>query len=540
MSTIICRRLSFGHPGAEGDVFDNLNLVIDTHWRSALAGRNGRGKTTLLRLIHGELAPDQGDIERGHPTAYFPRPVDDPGLAVRDVVKDAIGPYRRWETEMDELIADGSDEALTRYGRVLGTYEERGGYSIDAGIEAELSALGIDETFWQKPFSSLSGGEQTRCLLASLFVSDSPLQAARSPHASSQETFALIDEPTNHLDADGRRLLASYLNSKAGFLLVSHDRAFLDACCNHVVALNRDTVEVQRASFTAWRQALRQRLARQGAKNAELKRDIANLTKTAAERRTAALKRESDKAPHTDKGFISRRAKRMMKKALIAERRAEDAADERRLTLTDVEKHRRLQLPDSGRPAGTLVVANDLTLWRGERPVFAKLSFMIAPGDRVAVVGPNGSGKTSLLDQIERASYRHTGTLAKPGHVTVGRTFQHPQWVSGSLRNRLREAGLDEARFRQIMAVLGVRGRVLDGRIEDLSHGQQKKIDLARTFLASAHLLLWDEPLNFIDIDTREQIEEVLLRDEPTVVFVEHDAAFVERVATQVVHLPGA
>jgi len=115
--------------------------------------------------------------------------------------------------------------------------------------------------------------------------------------------------------------------------------------------------------------------------------------------------------------------------------------------------------------------------------------------------------------------------------------FQHPQWTAGSLRDRLREAGLDESRFRQIMAVLGVRGRVLDGRIEDLSHGQRKKIDLARSFLADVHLLLWDEPLNFIDMDAREQIEDVLLRDLPAVVFVEHDAAFLARVATQVIRL---
>ena len=542
MSTIICRRLSFGYPGSEDNVFQDLDLVIDTDWRCALVGRNGRGKTTLLRLIHGELVPDRGSLERGQPTAYFPRPVEDPDLPVRDVVKDASGPFRRWETEMSELLEEGSDEALARYGQVLDAFEESGGYSIEAGIEMELNALGIDESFWQRPFSSLSGGEQTRCLLASLFASGSNTHArsfapAKLPTRPQGRAFALIDEPTNHLDADGRRLLAAYLGSKTGFLLVSHDRAFLDACCDHVVALNRDTVDVERTSFSAWRERFRQRLDGQRARNAELKHDIARHTRTAADRRAGALKRESDKAPHTDKGFISRRAKLQMRRALAAERRAARAADELRGTLADVEKDRQLKLPDSRHRTGTLVVANDLTLWRGEKPVFAKLSFTVSPGDRVAVVGPNGSGKTSLLDQIEHAPYRHTGSLARPGHVSVARTFQNPQWTSGSLRDRLREAGFDESRFRQITAVLGIRGRVLDGRIEDLSHGQQKKIDLARAFLANAHLLLWDEPLNFIDIDAREQIEEVLLRDKPTVVFVEHDAAFVDRVATQVVRL---
>ena len=305
------------------------------------------------------------------------------------------------------------------------------------------------------------------------------------------------------------------------------------------MALNRDTIEVERTSFSSWRQRYRQRLARQRAENAALKQDIARLTRVAADRRAGALKRESDKAAHVDKGFISNRAKRQMKRALAAECRAENAADARRRTIVDLEKDRQLQLHGSGRGPGPLVVVNDLTLWRGDEPVCHKLSFTVAPGDRVAVIGPNGSGKTSLLDQIESAPYRHTGSLLRPGHVTVARTLQHPQWVSGSLRDRLLDADLDESRFRQVMAVLGVHGSVLDGRIEDLSHGQQKKIDLARSFLTDAQLMLWDEPLNFIDIDAREQIEDVLLRDKPTIVFVEHDTAFVERVATQVIHLPG-
>ena len=527
MSTIICRRLTFGYLGSEENVFEDLDLVIDTGWRSALVGRNGRGKTTLLRLIHGELAADRGGIEHAERTAYFPRPVRTPEDTVRDVVKDAVGEFRRWEAEMDALLADGSEAAIARYGDALSAYEESGGYLIESGIETELGALGIPERYWDRPFASLSGGEQTRCLLAGLFALD----------GSNRGTYALIDEPTNHLDAAGRRLLAEYLGSKAGFLLVSHDRAFLDACCDHVVALNPDTVAVERTSFSAWRDRFRQRLARQRADNAALKQEIARLGQVAADRRAGAHKRESEKAAHTDKGFISNRAKRQMRKALAAERRADAAVDERRKTLVDVEKERRLKLGESSRSAGSLVIANDLSLWRGDTAVVAKLSFSVAPGDRVAIVGPNGSGKTSLLDQIERAPYRQTGSLRRPAHVTVSRTFQSPQWSSGSLRTCLEEAGLDESRFRQIMAALGVRGRVLDGRIEDLSHGQRKKIDLARSFLADVDLLLWDEPLNYIDIDAREQIEDVLLRDTPTVLFVEHDAAFVDRVATHVIDL---
>ena len=506
MSTIICRRLAFGYPGAEGDVFEDLDLAIDTGWRSALVGRNGRGKTTLLKLIHGELDAERGAIEASARTSYFPQQVANTQDRAYDVVKDAIAPFRRWEAEMDALLTAGDEAALARYGQLQEAYEEAGGYLIDAGIEAELAALAVDVATWQRPFSSLSGGEQTRCLLAGLFASDA--------QASGADAFALIDEPTNHLDGDGRRALAAYLRTKPGFLLVSHDRAFLDACCDHVVALNRDTVDVERTSFSAWRERFRQRLQRQRAENAALRREIDRLGEIAADRRAGALKREREMPAHADKGFVSNRAKRQMRRALAAERRAETAAHERRETLADVEKDRRLKLTVAKGAPGRLVVANNLSVWRGGAPVFAEVSFTVAPGDRVAVVGANGSGKTTLLEQIESGPHRQSGSLSKPGHVTISRTFQHPQWRSGSLREHLGESGLDEPRFRQVMAALGVSGRTLEARLEDLSHGQRKKVDLARSFLADAQLLLWDEPLNFIDIDAREQIEDVLLRDQ--------------------------
>ena len=526
MSTIICRNLTFAYPGAEQVLFERLDLTLDTNWRTALTGRNGRGKTTLLRLLHGDLQPELGAVERSRPSAYFPHRVDDPRQPVRQVVKDAIGPFRQWEAEMEALLNAGDEVSLGRYGDIQDRYQEAGGYAIDAGLETELTALGIEQRHWRRPFEGLSSGEQTRCLLASLFTS--------------AQHFPLIDEPTNHLDRDGRRMLADYLCTKPGFLLISHDRAFLDACCDHVVALNADTVEVQRTSFSAWRRAYHQRLGRQRAKNAELKRDIVGFTQTAGDRRAGALKREAEKGAHVDKGFIGHRAKKQMKKAIIAEKRALDAAAERRETLIDIEKERRLRVHFGHDAPAFLAVANDLALWRGETCLFAHLSFSIPRGERVALTGPNGAGKTSLLDQIERAPYRHAGTLSRPGHVSIAHALQQPAWTTGRLRPRLQDVGLDESRFRQVLDALGVRGSVLDGALEDLSPGQQKKIELARAFLADADLLLLDEPLNFLDIDAREQIEDALLADQPTVVFVEHDAAFVERVATQVIDLSAA
>ena len=524
MATIVWRKVSFGYDGTARNIFNDLDLLIDTGWRTALTGRNGRGKTTLLRLIHGELLPDRGGIERPVETRRFPVAVTDPSVSAFEAAKDAAGPFRQWAREMSRLLDSGHDEStLARYAALQFRFQEAGGYSIDADLEGELDTLDIDPGLRARRFDSLSGGEQTRCLLAGLFAR--------------QAGFPLIDEPTNHLDRGGRERLAGYLRDKSGFLLVSHDRAFLDACVDHVIALNPDTVETHRCSFSTWQTQFRQRLARQQRANAGIRKEIGRLESVARHRRRAADKRESEKGAHTDKGFTGARAARLMKRAIAAERRADKAIGARRQTLVDTERSYRLKLrTPAAPPSRRLVIADNLVLVRGQ-PLFAPVGFQVRPGDRIAVAGANGSGKTSLLELIAGAPHRYRGTFVCPARLDIARVRQQPRWTAGSLSDHLAAEGADEARFRQVMAALGVRGATLDRPIESMSPGQQKKIELARSFGVCADLLLWDEPLNFLDIDAREAIQDVVLRDTPTLVFVEHDAAFVDRVATRTVEL---
>jgi len=525
MANILCRKVSFGYDGTERNVFTDLDLVIDTGWRTALTGRNGRGKTTLLRLIQGELAPDRGSIERSIDVQRFPVTVTvtDPDLSTFDAAKDAAGPFRHWEREMARLLDAGDDAALAHYGTLQTRFQEAGGYEIDADLERELAALGIDSRLRSRRFDRLSGGERTRCLLAGLFAR--------------QAGFPLIDEPTNHLDRAGRERVAEYLHAKPGFLMVSHDRAFLDACVDHVIALNPDTVETRRCTFSTWRKTFRERLERQERANAGLRREIGRLEGAARQRRRGADKREAEKGAHTDKGFIGARAARQMKRAIAVEQRADKAVEERRQTLVDIERTYPLRLPGpSHRPARPLVTAHDLAVVRGQ-PLFAPVSFRVRSGDRLAVVGPNGSGKTSLLELLGGAALGFEGTLTRPARIELARVRQQPRWTTGFLSDYLAAEGMHEARFRQVMAALGVRGATLERRLESLSPGQRKKVELARSFVFPADLLLWDEPLNFLDIDAREAIQEVVSQDAPTMVFVEHDATFVDRVATAALEL---
>ncbi len=512
MSNILLRGVEFSYPGSQ-NIFNDLDLTLASDWRVALVGRNGRGKTTLLRLLVGELQPIRGSIEHDLRMHRFPTPPQ-AGVTAFQAALDAAGPYRLLEDRLQRSLERGDIDA---YADMQSQYQALGGYRIEAQVARELMLLEISEALWERPLRTLSGGEQSRCLLAGAFAVEGG--------------FALLDEPTDHLDRSGREHLAQYLAGKGGFVLVSHDRAFLDACTDHVLALNADSVELQRSRFSVWRQAYLQRLDGQRQRNVLLRREAGRLEANARMRRAGADAREAEKAPHSDKGFIGARAARQMKRALASERRMLAAADQRRETMIDVERDYALSFPAPvGRSARLLHAAN-LVAVRG-RPLFEPLSFELNRGERLFVRGANGSGKSSLLEVIAGAQPDYAGVLQRAPGLVISRVRQQPLWSAGLLRDHLAGAEIDESFFRQIMAALGVRGAVLDAPLEALSTGQLRKVELARSLCRPADLYLWDEPLNYIDMQAREGLESAILRDLPSMLVVEHDAAFASRIAT--------
>lgn len=522
MSTIICRHLTFGYDGSDHNVFSDLNLTIDTNWRTCLAGKNGRGKTTLLQLLDGQLVPHIGSIEYSGVTHYFPKPVIDASLPAFLVAKMAAGPYVELELEMKRLLGIGDAIALNRYTELHDRYERLGGYKVDGLLSKELNNLGINEAKSERAYQGLSGGEQTRCTLAALFLQ--------------KDSFVLIDEPTNHLDREGREQVAKYLRSKQGFLLVSHDRSFIDECTDHVLALNVDSVDIQKSSFSQWREQFQTGLLKQEAENTSLKKEIKSLSEAADERRLGANLREAKKSGAMDKGYEGARAARQMKRALSIMARADQKIETRKATLHNVEKQYGVKIGQGRQSKGLILTVSNLEITR-PKPLFRPVSFSISAGTRLAIRGPNGSGKTTLLDLLSASTIEYTGTVSYSRGIRVNRSYQQPLWRSGSLQNLIDDAGLNQTQFRTVMASLGVRGDLLDQPIQNMSLGQQKKIDIARTLITPSDLILWDEPLNYIDIDTREQIEKAICRDLPTMIFVEHDESFVKNIATDILEL---
>ena len=311
MSQILVQNLSFTYPGSHLPVFQGLELSLDSRWRLGLVGRNGRGKTTLLRLLAGELQPDEGgSIQCPVPVSSFPFSPGDTSRPAGEVAREAVAPFRAMEEGMAAAIADGGPEALARYGELEERYQAAQGYVIDELIRREAGRLEVREEALSRPFDTLSPGERVKLLLAALLLRPAG--------------FLLIDEPTSHLDTRGRRVVGEYLaQGGKGFLLVSHDRDFLDAATDHTLALNRTTTDLIQGNYSVWEGEKDRRDAFELARHQKLRREAVRLESAA--RRTSGwsdaleatkkgLGQDSASGLRPDRGHIGAKSAKMMKR----------------------------------------------------------------------------------------------------------------------------------------------------------------------------------------------------------------------------------
>lgn len=529
MQQIALHNVYFHYDNPYTQVFEDASLALNTSWRTALVGPNGRGKTTLLQLLMGTLQPVRGTVSMPVQTSYFPFPVHTPNAPALDVILDAVAPFRQWERAMEKLLDNGDEPSLLEYGNILEQYEKRGGYDIEVRCKREIASIGMDTDILQRNFATLSGGEQTRALIVALFL--------RS------DSFPLIDEPTNHLDREGRELIGAYLARKPGFLLVSHDRTVLESCADHIVALHKNGIRVTNGSFSQWQEQVAREEEHEQRRTANLQREIHALQQAARQRRTWAHAKENShqeaKAMYgkVDRGFVNKRAADHMKRAIAVEQRVEKKLAEKQSLLTNVEQARSLVLPTAADAPDIVLSVENATVYMGNRTVLSNVSLRVHRGERIAVLGRNGCGKTTLLRAALGELPLRSGITYIPPYLHTARSYQRPLWQRGYVREHLQQNNIDETHFRTIMGCFGIAGAVFDRPLETFSFGERKKVDLCRSFVEPSHLLVWDEPMNYIDVFSRQSIEEAILACTPTMLFVEHDSTFVERIATEVVSL---
>ena len=488
MSLIQVSNLTFAYEGSYDPIFENVSFQIDTNWRLGFTGRNGRGKTTFLNLLLGKF-PYRGSISASVRFSYFPYEIPDKTHLAIDMVEEIYPDYQYWQ------------------------------------LAKEMNLLQLEEDALYRPFGTLSNGEQTKLMLAVLFLKEN--------------NFLLIDEPTNHLDIQGRELVSRYLKSKKGFILVSHDRAFLDGCVDHILSINKANIEVCRGNFSTWYENKQRQDSFELSENEKLKREIRRLEGTAREKASWSDRAEATKIGNHvfDRGYVGHKAEKMMARSKAIEKRQNAAIEEKSKLLKNIERSDTLKIFQTPFHTKRLASLVDVSICYGETPVCRGVTFDIQQGDRIVLQGANGSGKSSIIKLICGEQIPHTGELRIGTGLTISYVPQDASHLRGRLSDFARESGVDESLFLAMLAKLDVSKEQMEKDMSALSAGQKKKVLLARSICQSKNLHIWDEPMNYIDVISRMQIEELLLTFQPTILFVEHDKTFCDRIATKVVPL---
>ncbi|CAI8804444.1 lincosamide and streptogramin A transport system ATP-binding/permease protein [Bacillus pseudomycoides] len=492
MSMIKVQDLTFSYPGSFDNIFEGVNFQIDTDWKLGFIGRNGRGKTTFFNLLLGNYEYS-GKITSSVEFNYFPYPVSDKNKFTHEILEEICPQAEDWE------------------------------------FLREISYLNVDAEAMYRPFKTLSNGEQTKVLLAALFLNEGQ--------------FLLIDEPTNHLDTDARKRVSDYLRRKKGFILISHDRIFLDGCVDHILSINRANIEVQSGNYSSWKLNFDRQQEHEEATNERLQKDIGRLKQSS--KRSAGWSHQVEASKNgtrnsgskLDKGFVGHKAAKMMKRTKNLESRQQKAIEEKSKLLKNVEKTESLKLEQLKFQSNELVVLADVSVKYDDQIVNEPISFIVEQGDRIVLDGKNGSGKSSILKLILGHPIQHTGSVNLGSGLIISYVQQDTSHLKGSLSDFIEEHEIDETLFKSILRKMDFDRIQFEKDIFHYSGGQKKKLLIAKSLCEKTHLYIWDEPLNFIDIYSRMQIEELIQQFNPTMVIVEHDKAFQQTVATKTISI---
>lgn len=492
MSMIRVENLTFSYPSSSDNIFENVNFQIDTNWKLGFVGRNGRGKTTFLKLLQG-MYSYSGRIQSSVQFDYFPYFVADKQRITENVLQEVCPQAEEWE------------------------------------IMRELSCLKVDSNVLWRPFEALSNGEQTKVLLAALFLN--------------KGHFLLIDEPTDHLDVEARELVSAYLKRKKGFILVSHDRYFLDNCVDHILSLNKTDIQVQSGNFSSWMENFERQQSFEAARNENLQKEIRRLRQTAKQVSAWSDQAEVGKfgvqssGLKADRGYVGHKAAKMMKRSKQAEARQKQAIKEKSGLLKNVETAEDLKLSPLRYQREVLVSLSEVRICYGGKPICQPVSFAVRQGKQVALEGKNGSGKSSILKLITGMGIEHTGRAVTGSGLIISYVPQDTSQLCGCLSSFARENGIEESLFKAVLRKTGLERNQFDKDIREFSSGQKKKVLIAKSLCEPAHLYIWDEPLNYIDVYARKQIEQLIKAFSPTMIFVEHDRIFRDTIATEIIKI---
>jgi len=519
-------------------ILSDVSFVINPAGRVGLVGPNGCGKTTLLRIIVGQEQPDRGTVSTspaGVTVGYLAQALEfEPEATVGDVMRQAVEGLREAERLVETLagqmvVAQGNEltHLMDEYARALAHLEAAGGYRVSYDIDAILAGLGLETVNQDTPVATLSGGQKTRLGLARLLLAHPQL--------------LLLDEPTNHLDLEALEWLEGFLARYAGTLLiVSHDRMLLDRAVTTILELDLLTHAVRQYAGN-YSDYVEQELAEQVQRWQEYtdqQEEIARLHNAARHLRGVAKFKRGGKADSRDKfskGFFANRGAGTVRRARHIERRVEHLLTDERVEKPRPVWQMKLAFDETPASGKDVLVLEDLALGYDGRPLFSGVNLTLRLGERIALVGPNGSGKTTLLRGVVGQIVPLAGQIRLGTNVRVGYYSQEQEGLddaSNAFEEIRRVAPLGETDVRGFLHYFLFSGDDVFVPVGSLSFGERARLALAKLVAAGCNFLLLDEPINHLDIPSRERFEQGLAAFEGTVLAAVHDRYFIERFAT--------
>ncbi|MGZ7442506.1 ribosomal protection-like ABC-F family protein [Paenibacillus sp. TH7-28] len=510
-------------------VLSDVTFEIKTGETVGLIGRNGTGKTTLMKLLTSKEPPDRGQLhirKNARIGALAQIPDYQSGETVRGVLLEAFAELRLMLAEMKQLEAEmsaggadsgaagGMDGLLRRYGELQEAFERGGGYEIDASIDRIAGGLGIPAEQFVRPFSSLSGGEKTKVGLAVILLQ--------------QPDLLLLDEPTNHLDMAAIEWLENYIRSFAGtVVIISHDRYFLDAVADKIIELEDGEAFTYYGNYSTYKEEKERRLLQQFADYQEQQKKIKKMQETIKQ-----LIEWGNRSNPPNPSFHRRAAS--MQKALDRMVKLKRPILER--------KKIGLQLQQADRSGNDAIVLREVGCVRGARRLYSGLTHTLRYGEAAVLIGENGAGKSTLLKNVLGLEPPEEGEARLGARIDAGYLAQqsapadHEETVLQFFRD---EIGIETGEARHQLARFLFYGADVFKKVRSLSGGEWTRLRLAVLMHRKPNLLVLDEPTNHLDIDSREALEEALEEYAGTLLVVSHDRYFINKVAGQIWALEG-
>ncbi len=496
------------------NVLDGLTFQIDQGERVGLLGRNGAGKTTLFKILTGELDYDEGQVTvaQGRRVGLISQiPVYPAGYTVEDVLRSAFARLHALAEEMESLAArmaagESDERILKRYGALSEKFEVFGGYDTDVAVNKIARGLSISDEMRRQLFDSLSGGEKTRVNLGRLILEDTDI--------------LLLDEPTNHLDLHATEWLEEYVRSFQGTVVtISHDRYFLDRIVTRVIEIQDGKAEFYSGNYSFYAVEKERRFQERMKQYEKEQAKIQQLEKAAEQLRVWAFQ-------GMDKTY---------RRAISMEKRIE-----RMRTTSKPTKARKMDARFSSAEfhGDEVLGLRSLSKSYGDKHLFDGISLKVEGGERIALIGDNGTGKSTLIKMIVGELYPDDGRIRLGPQVRMAYLpqiihFDHPDW--NLVENMMAaKKGLSAQSARNRLAAYDFRGEDVLKPVSVLSGGEQSRLRLCMLMDDEINFLILDEPTNHLDIDSREWIEEAVEAYDGTLLFVSHDRYFINRFATRI------